>query len=767
MKKYNYLKLHPWKIIEEGFHPNKVTSSESLFSIGNGHMGQRANFEESYSGETFRGSYIAGVYYPDRTKVGWWKIGYPDFFAKVLNSPNWIGIELNINNQDFDLNKCLRIEGFKRVLNLKEGFYLRSFEAILKDKTRVFIESKRFLSMARKDIGMIRYKIKPINKKCSIKLKSYIDGDVANQDSNWDEKFWKHEGKETRDNFAALKSKTLKTSYKVCTFMHNELFLNDEIIREKPKIEIKKNKISHTFSYEVETNKSLSIVKCGGYVSSIHHSSVNFNKTYKISKEALDLGFNFLLNEQKNEWKKIWENSDVLINGDVKAQQAIRYNIFQLNQTYTGEDERLNIGPKGFTGEKYGGGTYWDTEAFCFPFYLATKGTFAARNLLRYRYNHLEKAIENSQKLGFSNGAALYPMVTMNGEECHNEWEITFEEIHRNGAIAYAIFYYENFTNDKSYIPKYGLEVLIGISRFWEQRLSFSEEKNKYVLLGVTGPNEYENNVNNNWYTNYIAKWCLNYSVIQVQNVKEKYMTDYRRIKKKTGLNETEIKKWKEIYQNIYMPYDSKKQVYLQQEGFLDKELKSVDEIPINERPINQNWSWDKILRSPYIKQADVLQGFYFFEDDFTREELGKNFEFYEPFTVHESSLSACVHSILASRLDKKEKAYQFFLNASRLDLDDYNKEVMEGLHITSMGGAWMAISKGFGGMKISNGVFSFNPKLPPKWTFLSFKVNFDGSILTVMINKKETTFELTGSKPINLISSGKKITVQPKKHIT
>ena len=214
-------------------------------------------------------------------------------------------------------------------------------------------------------------------------------------------------------------------------------------------------------------------MKCGGYVSSIHHSSVNFNKAYRISKEALDLGFNFLLNEQKNEWKKIWENSDVLINGDVKAQQAIRYNIFQLNQTYTGEDERLNIGPKGFTGEKYGGGTYWDTEAFCFPFYLATKGTLAARNLLRYRYNHLEKAIENSQKLGFSNGAALYPMVTMNGEECHNEWEITFEEIHRNGAIAYAIFYYENFTNDKSYIPKYGLEVLIGISRFCEQRLSF------------------------------------------------------------------------------------------------------------------------------------------------------------------------------------------------------------------------------------------------------------------------------------------------------
>ncbi len=766
MKKDKHLKLHPWKIIEEGFHPTKVTSSESLFSIGNGYMGQRANFEESFSGETFRGSYIAGVYYPDRTRVGWWKIGYPDFFAKVLNSPNWIGIDIQINNQDFDLNKCLKIEKFKRVLNLKEGFYLRSFEAVLKDKTRVFIESKRFLSMARKDLGMIKYKIKPLNKKCLIKLNSFIDGDVSNQDANWDEQFWKHEEKETKGNFAALKSETLKTYYKVCTFMHNQFFLNDKILKETPKIKIKKNKISHAFSFSVESNKTLSIVKCGGYVSSVRYSSINFNKTYKLSKEALDLGFDFLLNEQKNQWEKIWENSDVTINGDIKAQQAIRYNIFQLNQTYTGEDEKLNIGPKGFTGEKYGGGTYWDTEAFCFPFYLATKGSLAARNLLRYRYNHLDKAIENAKKLGFSNGAALYPMVTMNGEECHNEWEITFEEIHRNGAIAYAIFYYENFTNDKSYIPKYGLEVLIGISRFWEQRVSFSKEKNMYVILGVTGPNEYENNVNNNWYTNYIAKWCLNYSIIQVQNVREKYKTDFQRIKKKTGLSEIEINRWKEIYENIYLPYDSKNEVFLQQDGFLDKELRSVDEIPINERPINQNWSWDKILRSPYIKQADVLQGFYFFEDDFTLEELKRNFEFYEPLCVHESSLSACLHSILASKLDKKDKAYQFFLNASRLDLDDYNKEVMEGLHITSMGGAWMAISKGFGGMKIKNKVFSFNPKLPSKWTSLSFKVNFDGSILTVKINKKETAFELTGDKSINLICSGKKINVQPKKNI-
>ena len=219
------------------------------------------------------------------------------------------------------------------------------------------------------------------------------------------------------------------------------------------------------------------------------------------------------------------------------------------------------------------------------------------------------------------------------------------------------------------------------------------------------------------------CKWCLNYSVKQERNVRENNKTDYKRILKKTGLSKKEIEKWEEIAKNIYLPYDSKRQVFLQQDGFLDKEFKFVDEIPINERPINQNWSWDKILRSPYIKQADVLQGFYFFEQDFTKEELKRNFEFYEPLTVHESSLSACLHSILASKLDKKEKAYQFFLNASRLDLDDYNKEVMEGLHVTSMGGAWLIISKGFGGMKINNGFFSFNPKLPSKWNSFSLSL--------------------------------------------
>ena len=195
--------------------------------------------------------------------------------------------------------------------------------------------------------------------------------------------------------------------------------------------------------------------------------------------------------------------------GDDAAQQAIRFNIFHLNQTFTGDDPRLNIGPKGFTGEKYGGASYWDTEAYCLPFYLGTHPITWPRQLLVYRRNHLERAIENAAKLGFDGGAALYPMVTMNGEECHNEWEITFEEIHRNGAMVYAIHNYIRYTGDEAYMAQGGWEVILGVARFWAQTGQLVRGKNAWVILGVTGPNEYENNVNNNWYTNHLAAWCL------------------------------------------------------------------------------------------------------------------------------------------------------------------------------------------------------------------------------------------------------------------
>ncbi len=477
---------------------------------------------------------------------------------------------------------------------------------------------------------------------------------------------------------------------------------------------------------------------------------------YDVLEYAEDKGYDNLLKEQEQAWQKKWEESDIIIEGDVAAQQGIRFNIFQLNQTYTGQDERLNIGPKGFTGEKYGGSTYWDTEAYLLPFYLSTADEKVAKQLLKYRYNHLEKAIENAEKLGFKDGAALYPMVTINGEECHNEWEITFEEIHRNGAIAYAIKDYIRYTGDKNYLTEYGLEVLIGISRFWAQRVNFSEDKQKYVMLGVTGPNEYENNVNNNWYTNLLACKTMQYTIDSINWVKANNPEKYNQIIEKTNFREEkEIKQWTKIFTNMYFPYDEKRKIFLQQDGFLDKEIKPVSELSHLERPIHQHWSWDRILRSCYIKQADVLQGIYFFEEDYDTETIRRNFDFYEPLTVHESSLSSCIHSIIAAKTGDEKRAYNFYLNAARLDLDDYNNDTEDGLHITSMGGTWMTIIKGFAGMRIKNNKLSFLPFIPEQWKLYSFKIRFRNVLLKFEVSKESLKIENQSNYDIDLIIFG------------
>jgi maltose phosphorylase len=304
------------------------------------------------------------------------------------------------------------------------------------------------------------------------------------------------------------------------------------------------------------------------------------------------------------------------------------------------------------------------------------------------------------------------------------------------------------------------MEVMIAISRFWSQRATFSKDKDQFVILGVTGPNEYENNVNNNWYTNYLAKWCIEYTLENLDILKDKYPEDYLRIISKTSLERVEINTWNSVSSQMYFPYSKEYEVYLQQDGFLDKELIPVNQLAKSERPINQKWSWDRILRSPYIKQADVLQGFYFFENSFDHKTLEKHFDFYEPLTVHESSLSPCVHSILASKIGRIDKAYEMYLRTSRLDLDDYNHEVHEGLHITSMAGTWLSIVQGFGGMRNFDNKLSFDPKIPKNWKSYSFKIKYRGHIIKVFKNHESCKFYNESDTPVKINVSGKEITI-------
>ncbi len=762
-----YLKIDPWCIIEEGFNPDNNRASESIFSLGNGRFGQRANFEEQYSGETFQGNYLAGVYYPDKTKVGWWKNGYPEYFAKVLNAPNWLGIDIKVEEENLDLAKCKVLE-FKRTLNMKDAYLQREFLAELPSGKQIKANVIRFLSIANPEIAAIKYTIEAVNFDGEVTITSYIDAGIKNADANYNEYFWDEVKRDTSGTRAYIHTRTRKTEFDCCIGIDTTLIANGNNNIQKP-VSIEEEKyVATEYKYSAKKNDELIIYKYVSVLSSLYHKKPEIRKDAEtVLENAVQQGFNKLFANHKNAWEDKWEHSDITINGDDEAQQGIRFNIFQLNQTYTGEDERLNIGPKGFTGEKYGGSTYWDTEAYCIPFFLSTAAQSVSKNLLKYRYKQLGKAIENGEKLGFNSGAALFPMVTMNGEECHNEWEITFEEIHRNGAIAFAIYNYIRHTNDWEYLADYGLEVLIAISRFWRQRVNFSSEKNKYVILGVTGPNEYENNVNNNWYTNTIASWTIKYTMEVLQYVKTKHKNKYEKIAAETNFNAAdEVKAWKEIIENMHLPKDENLNVFLQQDGYLDKEQITTDQLDREQCPINQNWSWDRILRSCFIKQADVLQGIYLFEEEFDTETIKRNYDFYESRTVHESSLSPCVHSILASRIGDICKAYELYLRTSRLDLDDYNNEVDEGLHITSMAGTWMSVVEGFGGKRIKGDKLVLNPMIPENWKSYSFKITFRNCLFAIVVTNEEVRITNGSGNEIALLLYGKEYNLAGSKEI-
>jgi len=717
------LVIDPWRIVEADFDPARVEAAESLFALGNGVMGGRANFEERYSGPSLQGNYIGGVYYPDKTRVGWWKNGYPEYFAKVLNAAFWIGVDIEVDGEPLDL-ATVAVTDFYREMDMRRSVLTRRMTVTMRNGVEVSVEAVRFLSLTRRELGVIRYAVTPLNRAAEITFSPYIDADVRNADANYDEKFWEL----VATDADVTQSRTRKSGFEAAWAQAVELEGAEFRCGTQPE------RVRHTATVRCEAGRTATLYKYAGICSSLNHVSADLAAAARaVAADALRTGFDALLKEQEEAWAARWHGCDIVIGGDPAAQQGIRFCIFMLLQTYTGVDTRLNIGPKGFTGEKYGGVTYWDTEAYCLPFYLATAGQEVARELLVYRYNQLDKAVENAVKLGFRDGAALYPMVTINGEECHNEWEITFEEIHRNGAIAYAIHNYIRYTGDEQYLADCGLEVLVGIARFWAQRITWSDARRQYVLLGVTGPNEYENNVNNNWYTSYIACWSMRYAARAARWVRENRPADYARICAKRAFDEAaETAVWRRIADNMYLGEDRELGIFLQQDGYLDKEQTLVADLDPAERPINQKWSWDRILRSCFIKQADVLQGLYFFGEEFDLDTLRRNFYFYEPRTVHESSLSPCVHAVLAARLGDLEKAVEMYLRTARLDLDDYNREVAEGCHVTSMAGSWLSVVEGFGGMRVRDGVLSFDPRLPGGWESLAFKVNFRGRVLTV-----------------------------------
>ncbi len=742
--------VHPWQLTQTALYPEHLRLCESITSMGNGLMGMRGNFEEQYTGDTHRGTYLAGVWFPDKTRVGWWKNGYPQYFGKVINAMNLIALRVRVAGQEIDLG-VLPVEAFTRTLDMRTGVLTREATVRLPgEQGTVRLRVTRFVSVAQRELLAIRYEVTAENA-CTIDLLPTLDADVHNLDSNYGERFWEHGEHGQQGDTPYLVSKTRENPFgtprfSVAASMRSQVTggtITQHIVDVQPTVACEQFTLAAAAGETVRVDKLVAVS-----TSRNHGEDALSAVACAAADAALATGFDALRAAHEADWAARWDKADVRIDGDDAAQQGIRFNLFQLFSTYYGEDARLNIGPKGFTGEKYGGATYWDTEAYCLPLYLAVAGQDVARNLLRYRHLQLDGAYHNARQQGLP--GALYPMVTFTGIECHNEWEITFEEIHRNAAIAFAIFHYVRYTGDEAYLTGYGIEVLAGIAAFWAGRVHEHRQKGCFMIHGVTGPNEYENNVNNNWYTNRMAAWCLSYTVETAAR-----LTPERRTQ--LGLEEATLARYADIAARMYLPYDGERDIFVQHDTFLDKDLMPASSLPQEDRPINQHWSWDRILRSCFIKQADTLQGLYFLGHLYDADTKRRNFAFYEPMTVHESSLSPCVHSILAAEIGELDKAVEMYQRTARLDLDDLNNDTHDGLHITSMAGSWLSIAHGFAGMRTVEGL-AFAPFLPACWQGYAFTIVYRSRCIRMDVQQKAVTLSLLEGEPLDVTLWGQSV---------
>jgi maltose phosphorylase len=469
------------------------------------------------------------------------------------------------------------------------------------------------------------------------------------------------------------------------------------------------------------------------------------------------LQYTAMKEESASWWDKMWANSDIVIDGDELNQQGIRYCIFQMHQTYHGADRGTIIGAKGLTGEAYSGNTFWDTETYCLPFYIFNN-VEAAKHLLEFRNLTLPEAKERAEALDCE--GAFYPIATISGRECCSLWQHASLQLQASTAVAYGIKHFEAVTKEDEFVFTTGLPILIEISRMLASRGAWNADHTAYGYYGVMGPDEFQMMVNNNCYTNFMGKATLQYTLEVLDRLEAKDSNAYNKLIKEYQLSEAERSNWKVIVLNMYIPYDEKTMLFEQHEGYFTLPHIDVDQIPVEDFPLYHHWSYDRIYRNDMIKQPDVLMMMLLYNGLFTKEQLKRNYEFYEPRCIHESSLSPSVHSILASQLQKHDEAYKFFGFATRMDLDNYNRNTAEGLHTTSIAAAWMNIVYGFGGMRSDQKQLSFAPSIPEAWNAYSFRIHYRRDVIQVEINQTEACFYTLHGTPIEVIIYDQPVTL-------
>ncbi len=739
--------------------------SETIFALSNGYIGIRGGFEERMGGNESRsidGIYLNGFYESVPIPHAETGYGYALNTQTMLNVTNSKLIELYLEGEQFNLTRGTIIE-YKRFLDMKNGCLHRNLVWRSPEGREVEIKARRVVPFAHRHLVAFEYRVKALNFSGKVIISSYLDGAVEN-----------HVHEEDDPRFSAalgglgLKVKRIIADEEPVIMLQetqrSKLTLvcaMDHSLKDGPgavkEISRDDHSVAVNYYFDLNEGETVGLEKYASYYTSLDYQVADLaGLASEMVTRGRAIGFNVLLEEQQGHLEKLWETASFGIDGDTALDQALRFNIFHLFQA-AGSNGRTGIGAKGLTSEGYDGHYFWDTEIYMIPFYAAIMPE-EARKLLEYRYSILDSARERARVLDHPRGA-LYAWRTIAGEEGSSYYPAGTAQYHINAAVAYAINKYIEMTGDYSLVLEFGAEIIFETARLWKDLGAYIQRKgNRFCYNEVTGPDEYTALVNNNFYTNLMAQWHLDYAYETACNLRDNYPDQYKRLAEKIDLDQKELQAWKQAADDMFIPFDGDLQIHPQDDGFLDKEPWDFAGTPSERYPLLLHYHPLVIYRYQVCKQPDVILAHFLLNDRFSLDQKCRDYNYYEPITTHDSSLSPSIFGVMASELGFYEDARWFFDLSARLDLDNCLKDTHFGVHMANMAGSWMNLVYGFAGMRTTGGSLSFKPYLPEGWKGYRFGVRFKGSRLKVEIKGREAVYSLSDGEPLSFQHRDKEI---------
>lgn len=749
---------YEWIIKETDWTKENSRNNETIFTVANGYLGIRGFFEEKFAEEEIyadRTTMINGIYeYHDYHHI-WCRPGFPERFHAIVGQANPFDVAIYVDGEKVELTQKEKVSEYERILDMQTGTVTRSFVYAAQSGAKVKCTFARFASQDDKHLAMDKITIQAITD-CQIKLTSALSlpkgcGAAKEENASASGEIFENAMLEKTNGVQCIRYQTRRSKFQIA------VAALDTFVGVPTQSNVSEKSIYDEYVYILKAGEQTGGVRYVAYAT--HRDFTDFaSKTLEKVISASKNGFDVELCKSRKHLDEFWKNANVEIDEDTLIQQGLRFSAFQIFQS-TGKDGITNISANGLTGTAYSGHTFWDTEVFMMPMYIYTNPEIA-KQLILYRYNILDKARERATQM--DDQGALFSWNSINGEECGHVFEAVTAQYHINNDVFYAIYRYYEATQDEQFLVEYCAEILFEISKCMAHRGSFIPTKgNKFCINVICGPDEYNPIVDNNLYTNVLTQKQL-YFTLKVKDIlAEKYPEKLAQLQEKCGVDDQEIALWKKAADNMYIAYSKELDMYMQDDNFIYKDPIDVDKIPRENLPLLTHLHPLNLWRYQVCKQADIVLLCFICSDYFTQEERKKIFDYYEPRTIHDSSLSASIHSIVACDVGDTGDAYGYLKQASRMDLDNVNGNTYFGLHAACMGASWMMMVNGYAGLRIYNDALHFRPFIHESWKSYKFTVLFRGTRLGVTVDKTQTTYKVLEGSALTVEHNGQWYEVQ------